>query len=128
MTIWWVASNGPAALAHLTDLHGWVCWVCDLREEPGYYFVSTWAHSTYQPTLGPPPPQVVTLEVDHVRPIWTLSDEDRLELRWWLPFNLQALCRPCHRAKTAHEAAERARIKRGEPGAFRPWALEKGTR
>lgn len=47
------------------------------------------------------------LEVEHVRPLWSLTPSERLELKWWLPFNLQLLCRDCHRAKTAREARER---------------------
>lgn len=54
-------------------------------------------------------------QVDHVRPLWSLSGAERVELRWWLPFNLQLLCRPCHAAKTAREAAERARLRRVAP-------------
>lgn len=52
------------------------------------------------------------LEVDHVRPLWSLTDHERTEFRWWLPFNLQLLCTDCHKVKTAREAAERAAIAR----------------
>lgn len=39
-------------------------------------------------------------EVDHIVPVWDGgTDEDE---------NLQSLCKPCHRAKTAREAARRA--------------------
>lgn len=48
------------------------------------------------------------LEVDHVRPLWSLTDHERTELAWWLLGNLQLLCTGCHKAKTAAEAAERA--------------------
>jgi hypothetical protein len=48
-----------------------------------------------------------SLEVEHIRPLWSLTADERLELKWWLPFNLQLLCRACHRAKTAREARER---------------------
>lgn len=53
------------------------------------------------------------VDVDHVRPLWSLTDQERTELRWWLPFNLQLLCHDCHKAKTKREAAQRAG--RGEP-------------
>ena len=53
-------------------------------------------------------------EVDHRIPLWRIammeSPRDSA-LRWWLPGNLQALCRPCHRAKTKREAAERAELR-----------------
>lgn len=54
------------------------------------------------------------LDVDHVRPLWSLDDTERAELRWWMPSNLQLLCGTCHKAKTAAEAAERAALRRGE--------------
>lgn len=49
----------------------------------------------------------VVLEVEHIRPLWSLTPSERLELKWWLPYNLQLLCRACHRAKTAAESRER---------------------
>jgi 5-methylcytosine-specific restriction endonuclease McrA len=52
------------------------------------------------------------LFVDHVRPRWSLTEQQRGELRWWLPFNLQLLCGRCHADKTAREAAERAELRR----------------
>lgn len=82
MQIWEWASTPAAATAHLIDLHGPACWGCGATDRD--------------------------LELEHVRPLWSLTDDERLELRWWLPFNLQLLCVPCHKAKTAAEAAERA--------------------
>lgn len=69
------------------------------------------------PEHGPPQPRRVSLHVDHVRPLWSLTDAERADLRWWLPFNLQVLCRACHNDKTAAEAAQRAeqrRLARGD--------------
>lgn len=54
----------------------------------------------------------VRLEVEHVRPLWSLTDQERTELRWWLPYNLQLLCESCHKAKSAREASERAMLRR----------------
>lgn len=88
VTMWNVASAGQAALAHLRAVHGSFCHCC-----------------------GDP---VSYLEVDHWRPLWSLTDEMRLELRWWLPFNLRLLCQSCHRSKTRHEAAVRAAVRRGD--------------
>ena len=51
--------------------------------------------------------RTAALEVEHIRPLWSLTPAERLELKWWLPFNLQLLCRDCHRAKTAAESRER---------------------
>lgn len=56
----------------------------------------------------------VHVELDHIVPLWKVAmmgePRDRA-LRWWLPGNLQALCRECHRTKTSAEAGERARLK-----------------
>lgn len=85
--LWNLAAMPAVAKAQLLTLHGPVCWACD-------------THTT-------------TLELEHVRPLWSLTDEERSELRWWLPYNLQLLCEPCHRAKTAKEAKQRAERNRG---------------
>lgn len=89
--LWFIATSGDAAHKHLVRLHGRTCWGCA--------------------AAGPD----VVLEVEHVRPLWSLTDAERLELRWWLPFNLQLLCVPCHRAKTRAEAAQRAAVRAGRP-------------
>lgn len=54
----------------------------------------------------------VGLQVDHVVPLWNLTAAERLELKWWLPWNLQLLCRACHAVKSKREAARRAEIAR----------------
>lgn len=84
--LWSACTSNVAALHLLVDVHGWRCWCC-----------------------GRPSP---VLEVDHVRPLWSLDEHERGELRWWLPFNLQLLDPACHRAKTRAEAAERAALRR----------------
>lgn len=78
----------------LAEIHGDHCWACDA---------------------------VAVLELEHVRPLWSLTDDERQQLRWWLPYNLQLLCVPCHRAKTSHEAGLRAALARGETPLL-PWA------
>ena len=49
-------------------------------------------------------------QVDHVRPLWSLSPEDRLELRWWLPFNLPTAVPavPSREVRLGVEAATRS--------------------
>ena len=86
MDLWNIATSGQAAYHHLVELHGPACWGC--------------GDTTHE------------LEVEHVRPLWSLTDTERLELRWWLPYNLQLLCVPCHRAKSRREAGERAMLRR----------------
>jgi 5-methylcytosine-specific restriction endonuclease McrA len=56
-------------------------------------------------------------ELDHVVPLWRvdLMPKARRTVRWWLPGNLQTLCRPCHKEKTAREAKERGMWKRDMP-------------
>lgn len=116
--LWYVATRGEAAYRQLLELHGRQCWQCSATWEPGKI---GWADRLGQvigpydapfcriPEYGPPAPRPVSLEVDHVRPLWSLTDEERTELRWWLPFNLQLLCGRCHKAKTKREAGDRAR-------------------
>jgi hypothetical protein len=78
------------------------------------------AHTRLAPEgEGPPPPVRSPLEVEHVRPLWSLTPEERRDLSWWGLPNLQLLCQPCHRAKTRHEAGWRAAVRAG-----RPWPPE----
>lgn len=132
-----MATRSESALHHLADLHGWRCWACDATWQPGTldnplgYVLRSWewdglapdlhaprvgrAHAgpyCHRPLLGPPEPRQVVLEVEHVRPLWSLTEEERTRLRWWLPFNLQLLCEACHRAKSRREAAARAAFRR----------------
>ncbi len=53
-------------------------------------------------------------EADHVVPLWTVDRSlPWSEIgRYWGESNLQALCVPCHRLKTAGEASLRAELKR----------------
>lgn len=48
-------------------------------------------------------------EADHIRPLWSAPIDMALEDReeWFGLSNLQTLCVPCHKAKSAREAAER---------------------
>lgn len=130
----WLAAGAQTQMrGQLVELHGWACWACGEQAwQPGERYVdrllrdeqrSSW--SRYQlgeywkrvergdVDHGPPAPELL-VEVDHVRPLWALDEHERTDPRWWLPFNLQLLCAPCHRAKTKREAAVRARLRRGE--------------
>ena len=51
------------------------------------------------------------MDVDHQRPLWSLNEEERADLFWWVE-NLQLLCQSCHKDKTRVEAGERARLRR----------------
>lgn len=111
VNLWYIATSGQVALKHLTDLHGWSCWSCGAAERPAPVF--EWARWSDVPAgLYPLAPVPVRLEVEHVRPLWSLTAAERSELRWWLPFNLQLLCSTCHKAKSAEETRERARLRR----------------
>lgn len=83
--LWLLATMPAVATSQLLELHGDTCWACD----------------------GPGP-----LELEHVRPLWSLTPAERKQLRWWLPYNLQLLCVPCHKAKSKREAGERAALRR----------------
>lgn len=55
----------------------------------------------------------IALELDHDVPLWRvahLPDEERI--KYFRIENLRLRCRECHKAKTAREAAERAKLKR----------------
>lgn len=131
--IWTLATIPRHAFWQLLELLGHRCWRCGDSVQPGVLsrydrlgYVSgpaagqgwsvtgadrsaTWCN---RPEYGPPAPRAVTLELEHIRPLWSLNEAERLELRWWLPYNLQLLCVPCHRAKTRTEAAQRATYRR----------------
>ncbi len=79
--LWHYIAFPQRALSLLIKMHGRRCWSCG--HVGGF------------------------LELEHIRPLWSLTEAERREYRWWLPFNLQLLCTPCHRAKTAREARER---------------------
>jgi hypothetical protein len=88
----WMAATGSRdhAVKILIEIHGAVCAECGAER------------------------LAVELDVDHTRPLWSLTDDERLDLSWWMPeTNLQLLCHdPCHKAKTKREAAERAKARR----------------
>lgn len=53
-------------------------------------------------------------DADHIRPLWSAPADMGLQDRdaWFGLENLQTLCRECHKAKTAREAAERSTARR----------------
>lgn len=80
--MWNLATNPRFAIHELVrNIGARVCWGCGARDR--------------------------ALELEHIRPLWSLTAAERLELKWWLPFNLQLLCRECHRAKSARETRQR---------------------
>lgn len=53
-------------------------------------------------------------DADHIRPLWSAPADMTLADRglWFGLENLQTLCRPCHKSKSAREAKERTDINR----------------
>jgi hypothetical protein len=49
---------------------------------------------------------------DHVVPLWSVDRDAPDAFRFWTTENLATRCEVCHKAKTAREAAERAKTKR----------------
>ena len=63
-------------------------------------------------------------EVDHIRPLWQSAGLELKERRaFFVLENLQLLCAPCHKEKSAREAKQRAKEARlrGETGQDRKW-------
>lgn len=57
--------------------------------------------------------RIVALELEHTTPLWSVQHlEPRERIRFYGPENLTLMCEPCHDAKTAREAGERAKDKR----------------
>lgn len=110
VNLWLLASDPQTATAQLLELHGSTCWACGT------------SHREAEDWDGEQRLLPVRLELEHVRPLWSLTDDERQQLRWWLPYNLQLLCEPCHRAKTSHEAGVRAAWRRGEHVPLEPQA------
>lgn len=52
------------------------------------------------------------LELDHVRPLWSVDRDAPDAWKFWTLENLQLLGTPCHKIKTAREAKVRAKGKR----------------
>lgn len=52
---------------------------------------------------------IATWEVEHEIPLWSVDRSDPAALRFWMLENLRTSCIPCHRAKSAREAAQRAK-------------------
>lgn len=76
----------------------------DLHQQ--YRFVAKRdGHVCCEPGCG----ETMGLEVDHDIPLWSVRDlPDDERLNFYGPENLRLRCAPCHKAKTAREAAERA--------------------
>lgn len=71
---------------------------------PGY-------HVTILPALK--------LEIEHLRPLWSVAHLPIEERRpFFGPENLRLVCGPCHRIKTAREAGERAGRRQDGPTLF----------
>lgn len=100
---------------HLVALMGHACWQCGERWSPGRKVPPWQLENGQNMVVYPPAPAPITLQVDHVVPLWRLTATQRLQPRWWLPYNLQLLCTTCHRTKTASEAAERAAHRKEQP-------------
>lgn len=112
--LWFIATTPASAHGQLVAIHGLGCWACGATTRNGER-LDDWRPEDER-TVGPPAPWSIQLEVDHIRPLWSLTDDERAELRWWLPFNLQLLCPACHKAKTRAEAALRAHLRTtGQP-------------
>lgn len=107
---------------HVVRRDGETCWDCKAAPEK-------WVRDRYVTTIGidrkkerwpegePLPRYVgirraVALELEHETPLWSVAHLPPEERRpFFGPENLRLRCPPCHKAKTAREAAERAALK-----------------
>jgi 5-methylcytosine-specific restriction endonuclease McrA len=55
------------------------------------------------------------IEIDHIKALCLLNDEERKDLYWWGLDNLQTLCHACHVAKTRDDMAKLRQIRRRTP-------------
>lgn len=51
-------------------------------------------------------------EVDHIYPLWLVDRGAPDALKYWMLVNLQTLCPPCHKLKSAEEAHSRKKIRK----------------
>lgn len=59
-------------------------------------------------------PRMGYWQADHIVPLWSVDKKSEGAFRYWMLENLQTLCKWCHDKKTAAEAGERARKRRGK--------------
>lgn len=101
-------------IAFLKKRDGNRCWDCGASPEkwigrgPTY---KPWSQDHVGPYSSLE--RVGALELEHETPLWKtthLPDEERR--RFFGPENLRLRCRGCHKAKSARESADRAKVKR----------------
>ena len=86
---WLIACNASWNLSALKKRDGWKCACC------GNDYIA------------------LHLDVDHVIPLWKVKGLPiEIRRKYYLLGNLQLLCSPCHKRKSAKEAAERAHFNR----------------
>lgn len=107
--MWHYVAFPQIAIELLVRAHGDRCWACRKTRAERIAEQHARVEAGLQPYARP-----TALELEHVRPLWSLMPAERLELKWWLPFNLQLLCRECHLAKSAREARERYALQNPE--------------
>lgn len=92
----WERDSGICAACGVDTTKIWCGWRrigdCWLRDGVGSLFEAAW-----------------TWEADHIVPLHLVDRTAADALRFWGAGNLQTLCVPCHKAKTAAEAASRSK-------------------
>lgn len=51
-------------------------------------------------------------DLDHITPL--IESKNNVDMSFWQMGNLQTLCRPCHKIKTANEATSRAQTRKNK--------------
>ena len=107
----------PVQIAFVRDRDGPTCWDCKGAREKWSRGGDTFRYPGDGTHVGHycPIRLVSALELEHDTPLWKtthLPPEDRR--RYFGPENLRLRCPVCHKAKTAKECADRAKVKRLE--------------
>lgn len=123
LAVYYLHSRRENQFAHVANRDGLRCWDC--KEAPERWLRDQYESVVWDPTWrrGDDPlgayvgvQRVTALEVEHETHLWAVAHlPDDVRRTFFGPMNLRLRCPPCHKAKTAREAAERAKKRRAAP-------------
>ncbi len=115
---WFVCSNPIFARAMVFRRDRGIC--ADCGENTIQAWSEDWLHEILaeidliheRPQDGFALPNLGPWELDHEYPLWLVDRQQADALKYWSINNLATRCCICHKAKTAREAQNRAKVKR----------------